>query len=148
MPHLTIQLKSWKQILAAAILLVGALVGYSVLVQSGLDAKLPRLVESRLRIDLENEITRQTLLPTGAPYRAPTRAQAEKYVEEHKKLGQLKIVSVEKRGWRSSAIVRVKFTLGDSDGEQVRYYRLKHNWFSGWYVWSPVSERSWHIGWL
>src|SRR5687768_1458875 len=124
MPRLQIHLKGWKQITVAVLALIGLVAGYSLSLQSGLESRLPALVEERLKIDLQQDVARRTL-PIGKGT-TPTREQGERFVQEHNKLDRLKILSTEKRGWGKKIVVKVTFTFDEStSNEETRFYRLR-----------------------
>jgi hypothetical protein len=147
MPHFSIQLKNWKQILTACVLLAGGYIGYSAMLQSQLRPQLPQLIESRLKTDLESEVATKNL-PIGQGDAIPTRLQAENFVKEHASIQRLNVTETKKRGHGSTIVVRIKFRVPEDSSEQVRYYRLKHTWIGGWFVRGPVTERAWQTAWL
>ncbi len=150
MKTVTIHLKGWKQILAGLLLLMGAYGGYTIWIQSGLTDKLPALVEARLKSDLKFEAATRHL-PLGQANATPALEQAKRFEAEAKTLGGLTIVSINQRGLGGSVVVQVKFAVDGQplpNGADTRYYRLKHSWFSGWYVHWKTTELRYRLGWL
>lgn len=150
MKTVTLHLKGWKQILAASLLLPGAYGGYTIWIQSGLTDRLPALVQARLKADLTAEAAARHL-PLGQANATPALESAKRFEAEAKALERLTIVSIKQRGLGGSVVVQVKFALDGQplpNGEETRYYLLKHSWLTGWYVHWKTTELRYRLGWI
>jgi hypothetical protein len=139
--RMTFKLKGWKQVLLGLLVIASVPVGYTLLLRRGLETRLPALIEKQLQADLGAEAARKTL-PMSKAHETPTRQQAENFAEEFKAVDRLKILRIEKRGWGAKLVVRVTYTTAETTtehSEQLRYYRLKHNWLGGWFVYRQTT---------
>jgi hypothetical protein len=145
---LTLKLKGWKQILAGLTVLSGGLLAYSAWIQSGLKTMAEPLLVVRLKSDLQSEAAAH--LGLGDPKNRPTWEQGRKFEEEHANIERLQIRSLDRRGWGGSVVARIKFSISrhGAEAEDIRYYRLKFNWLTGWYVYGKITEGSYQTGWL